>query len=43
MDLSTVLRNIKAHKYKNKPEFAFDLDLIWDNCIHYNTQPVSMT
>ncbi len=37
MDLSTVLRNVRAHKYKNKAEFASDLDLIWDNCYHYNT------
>jgi len=43
MDLSTILRHIKAHKYKNKAEFAADLDLIWDNCYHYNTNEVRDT
>ncbi|KAK4686338.1 transcriptional activator SPT7, partial [Tremellales sp. Uapishka_1] len=37
MDLSTVLRNVKAHKYKNKAEFAADLNQIWENCHIYNT------
>ena len=40
MDLSTILRNIKAHKYKSKAEFAADLDLIWENCFTYNTHEV---
>ncbi|KAK8869732.1 hypothetical protein IAR55_000300 [Kwoniella newhampshirensis] len=38
MDLSTILRNIKARKYKNKAEFASDLNLIWSNCYEYNSQ-----
>ncbi|ODN83198.1 hypothetical protein L202_01386 [Cryptococcus amylolentus CBS 6039] len=38
MDLSTILRNAKARKYKNKAEFAADLDLIWKNCHEYNSQ-----
>ncbi|WVQ87371.1 hypothetical protein IAS59_001095 [Cryptococcus gattii] len=38
MDLSTILRNAKARKYKNKAEFAADLDLIWKNCFEYNSQ-----
>lgn len=41
MDLSTVLRNVKTHKYKTKAEFATDLDLIWQNCLTYNTTMVS--
>lgn len=41
MDLSTILRNAKARKYKNKAEFAADLDLIWTNCFEYNSQEVS--
>lgn len=41
MDLSTILRNAKARKYKNKAEFAADLDLIWKNCFEYNSQEVS--
>lgn len=40
MDLSTVLRNVKTHKYKNKKDFAHDLDLIWENCLLYNSTPV---
>ena len=40
MDLYTILRNVKAHKYKSKAGFAADLDLIWDNCFHYNTVTV---
>lgn len=40
MDLSTILRNIKAHKYRSKAEFEGDLNLIWDNCFTYNTNEV---
>lgn len=40
MDLSTVLRNVKSHKYKDKAEFANDLDQIWKNCLTYNTTAV---
>jgi transcriptional activator SPT7 len=42
MDLTTVARNAKNHKYKNKAEFAADLDLIWENCLNYNTQEVRL-
>lgn len=42
MDLSTILRNAKARKYKSKAEFAADLDLIWKNCFEYNSQEVSL-
>ncbi|WVQ71731.1 hypothetical protein IAR50_001272 [Cryptococcus sp. DSM 104548] len=38
MDLSTILRNAKARKYKNKAEFSADLNLIWKNCHEYNSQ-----
>lgn len=41
MDLSTVLRNVKSHKYKNKADFSTDVDLIWQNCLTYNTTAVS--
>ncbi|BEJ14424.1 hypothetical protein CspHIS471_0401910 [Cutaneotrichosporon sp. HIS471] len=37
MDLQTLLRNAKNHKYKNKKDFANDVDLIWQNCLTYNT------
>jgi transcriptional activator SPT7 len=40
MDLTTMLRNVKSGRYKNKADFVTDLDLIWENCMHYNTQEV---
>lgn len=42
MDLSTVLRNVKSHKYKNKTDFSNDIDLIWQNCLTYNTTAVGV-
>lgn len=42
MDLGTVLKKVKAQQYKDKSSFKADLDLIWDNCLLYNTLPVSM-
>lgn len=36
-----MLRNVKAQRYKTKADFSADLDLIWDNCLLYNTQDVS--
>ncbi|WRT67212.1 uncharacterized protein IL334_004178 [Kwoniella shivajii] len=38
MDLTTILRNVKSRKYKNKGEFAADITLIWTNCYEYNSQ-----
>ncbi|WWC69373.1 uncharacterized protein I206_103312 [Kwoniella pini CBS 10737] len=38
MDLTTIIRNIKARKYKNKADFQSDLALIWENCYEYNSQ-----
>lgn len=40
MDLGTVLKKTKTHVYKSKAEFKADIDLIWDNCLLYNTSPV---
>ncbi len=40
MDLQTLLRNVKSHKYKNKTDFGNDVDLIWQNCLTYNTTMV---
>ena len=37
MDLSTVLKKLKAFQYFDKQDFAKDLDLIWENCLTYNT------
>ncbi|PWN35736.1 uncharacterized protein FA14DRAFT_46247 [Meira miltonrushii] len=39
MDLGTMLRNVRQGRYKNKPQFMRDLDLIWDNCLTYNSEP----
>lgn len=36
-----MLRNIKTQRYKTKAEFAADLDLIWENCLFFNTLEVS--
>ena len=33
-------KKVKAGAYKNKKQFAHDLDLIWDNCLVYNSDPV---
>lgn len=41
MDLGLMLKNVKSGKYRNKEAFRKDLDLIWDNCLAYNTEPVS--
>ena len=42
MDLSTVLKKLKAFQYFDKQDFAKDLDLIWENCLLYNTSPDSI-
>ena len=41
MDLGTMTKKMKALQYKSKDEFTQDLDLIWSNCLTYNTLPVS--
>ena len=41
MDLGTVLKKVKSHVYKAKSDFKADIDLIWDNCLLYNTSTVS--
>lgn len=40
MDLGTVLKKVKGQQYKDKKSFAADLELIWTNCMEYNTLPV---
>ncbi len=40
MDLGTMLKKLKAQQYNSKDDFAADLQLIWDNCLYYNTDPV---
>lgn len=39
MDLGLMLKNVKSGKYRTKEAFKKDLDLIWDNCLLYNTEP----
>lgn len=39
MDLGTMLRNVRQGRYKSKAQFMRDLDLIWDNCLTYNSEP----
>jgi len=40
MDLSLMTRKLKGLQYNSKEEFANDLELIWSNCLAYNTDPV---
>lgn len=42
MDLSTVLKKVKNFQYAGKEDFAKDLDLIWENCLTYNTSSDSI-
>jgi len=41
MDLSLMTRKMKGLQYNSKEEFANDLELIWSNCLAYNTDPKS--
>ena len=34
-------KNVKLQRYKTKAEFGADLDLIWENCLFFNTQEAS--
>lgn len=43
MDLSTLMKKVKAGSYHSKKAFADDLDLIWSNCLIYNSHPVRST
>lgn len=40
MDLATLLKRVKQQTYRTKKAFADDLDLIWSNCLLYNSHPV---
>ncbi|CDS01567.1 hypothetical protein [Sporisorium scitamineum] len=39
MDLGTMQKKVKSGQYKSKKQFAHDLNLIWDNCLVYNSDP----
>ncbi|ORX84482.1 hypothetical protein BCR32DRAFT_291291 [Anaeromyces robustus] len=41
MDLSLMTRKLKGLQYNSKEEFESDLELIWSNCLAYNTDPKS--
>ena len=40
MDLGTISKKLRSSSYKSKASFMRDLDLIWDNCFFYNSDPV---
>jgi hypothetical protein len=42
MDLGTMGKKLKNLEYKSKEEFVKDLNLIWKNCLDYNTLPDSI-
>lgn len=39
MDLGTMQKKLKSGQYRDKEQFAADLNLIWDNCLVYNAAP----
>ncbi|GAA5908039.1 SAGA histone acetyltransferase complex subunit SPT7 [Sporobolomyces salmoneus] len=39
MDLATLLKKVRQQSYRTKKAFAEDLDLIWSNCLLYNSHP----
>ena len=42
MDLGTMSKKLKSSAYVSKAEFQRDLDLIWSNCLYYNSDPNSV-
>jgi transcriptional activator SPT7 len=42
MDLGTMTKKLKTLVYNSKQEFCNDLELIWNNCLAYNTLPDSI-
>ncbi|QIX00157.1 hypothetical protein AMS68_005674 [Peltaster fructicola] len=39
MDIGTMLKKLKGLQYKSKKDFVDDLNLIWNNCLRYNSAP----
>ncbi|KAM0756159.1 hypothetical protein T439DRAFT_22334 [Meredithblackwellia eburnea MCA 4105] len=39
MDLATLMKRVRAQTYRSKKAFSDDLDLIWSNCLLYNSHP----
>ncbi|KAI3633853.1 hypothetical protein MIR68_008185 [Amoeboaphelidium protococcarum] len=42
MDLGTITKKVKQMVYISKAEFVADLELIWSNCLYYNSDPRSI-
>lgn len=42
MDLGFMGKKLRAKKYFKKEEFESDLNLIWENCLYYNSDPSSI-
>ncbi|KAI3634870.1 hypothetical protein MIR68_007251 [Amoeboaphelidium protococcarum] len=42
MDLGTITKKVKQMVYISKAEFMADLELIWSNCLYYNSDPRSI-
>ena len=40
MDLATMNKKLRNSQYASKAAFIADLDLIWSNCLLYNSDPV---
>ena len=38
MDLSTIRKKINENKYTTTEDIYKDIQLIWDNCKHYNVE-----
>ncbi|KIW00934.1 uncharacterized protein PV09_07674 [Verruconis gallopava] len=39
MDIGTMMKKLKTLQYKNRTEIVNDLNLIWNNCLAYNSDP----
>ncbi|KAJ5989171.1 hypothetical protein N7481_004381 [Penicillium waksmanii] len=39
MDLGSMTKKLKGIQYRSKQDFVDDLNLIWANCLKYNTNP----
>lgn len=39
MDISQMLKRLKTYHYVSKKQFVEDLNLIWNNCLRYNSDP----
>lgn len=39
MDIGTMIKKLKQLAYKSKKDFVDDLNLIWNNCLRYNSLP----